>query len=146
MKFPWKVLMTHPYQRGAKRIFLIVVCLFILHGLASPQSWNRAVFRGDETEPRDFTFNDEYFLNLLSYREWPDWQDRWSGSEIGYRLTVGSVRSDKFYLHQEAKLHLGVTEHFWFHYNFLEHEDFDTRYLRQRPALRAKGACLAAQE
>jgi hypothetical protein len=116
-------------------MLLVLHLLLLFQGLGSAQSWNRAVFRGDEIEPRDFTFNDEYFLNLLSYRPWPDMLSAWSASEVGYLLTVGSVRSDEFYLHQEAKIHHPVMEGFRFHYDLLQHEDFDSRYLRQRPAL-----------
>lgn len=114
-------------------IFLVFFCL--LQSSSFAQSWNRAVFRNDEIDPRDFTFNDEYFLNLQSYQYWPDWEEKWDASDSGYRITVGSVRSDEFFLHQEAKLHLDITEHFRFHYDLLQHEDFDTRYLRQRPTL-----------
>jgi hypothetical protein len=118
-----------------RQSLLVILLLLLSGGLGSAQSWNRAVFRGDEIEPRDFSFNDEYFLNLLSYRPWPDWQSIWAGSERGYLLTVGSVRSDEFYLYQAAKLHLDVAEGVRFHYDLLEHEDLDSRYLRHRPTL-----------
>jgi len=123
--------------RGGGILFLLLPCAFLAFS-ATPlaaQSWNRAVFRGDEIDPRDFEFNPEYFMNVRSYSFAPDWEEAWQGSDKGYRLTVGSVRSDEFYLKQQVKLHLDVTEKVRFHYDLLQDEDYDTRYLRHRAAL-----------
>ncbi len=115
--------------------FLILSGGILSDGLLQAQSWNRAVFRGDEIEPRDYDFNEEYFLNLMSYRLAPDWEDLWNESDKSYLLTVGSVRSDEFYIRQELKLHLDVTDGLRFHYDLLQDEDFDTRFLRHRAGL-----------
>lgn len=106
--------------------------------LAAPlaaQSWNRAIFRNEEFDPRDFEYNEEYFLNVKSYEVWPGWERVWAGSDKGYLASLGSVRSDEFYLRQEVKLHLDVVERTRFHWDFMQDEDFDTRYLRNRAAL-----------
>ncbi|MHC4944645.1 MAG: hypothetical protein ACYTG7_16625 [Planctomycetota bacterium] len=99
------------------------------------QSWNRAVFRDDEKEPRDFSYNDEYFLNLHSYQPAPDWESMWESGERGYLISLGSVRSDEFYLRQEVKFHGPISESFGFHFDLLQDEDFDTRFLRNRVAV-----------
>ena len=69
--------------RGGGLTVFLVFCAFFLLSAAplAAQSWNRAVFRGDEIDPRDFEFNDEYFLNIMSYSFAPDWEQDWQGSE-----------------------------------------------------------------
>lgn len=122
-------------MHAAKSGLILLLLLSLLNGALFGQSWNRAVFRNDEIEPRDFDFNEEYFLNIQSYRIHPGWDSLWNGYDKGFRLTVGSLRSDEFYIHQEVKLHFEGTEWLWFHYDLLQDEDYDTRYLRHRAAL-----------
>jgi len=116
-------------------LWLIFVFFGILSGILQGQSWNRAVFRGDEIDPRDYEYNDEYFLNVLSYQLPPFWRETWNQGKRGYRLTIGSVRSDEFYLQQELKVHLDLTEELEFQFDLIEDEDFDTRYRRNRAGL-----------
>lgn len=102
----------------------------------------RAEFRGDERGARSFEYNDEYFLNLFSYRQrlthrwvWANagsarWRWFWSDTSLGYNVTAGSVRSDELYVHQEAIVRLPFTNNLTGEYRFVESEDYDTRWLR----------------
>lgn len=122
--------------KAAGRTLLLLAAFLVLSGVTlEAQSWNRAVFRGDEIDPRDFEFNKEYFLNLTSYRVAPDWEELHKANDRAYLVNVGSVRSDEFYLYQDLKVHLDVNEKARFHFDFLQHEDFDTRFLRNRVGL-----------
>jgi hypothetical protein len=123
-----------PGEGGRIRCLLLFLVLFPFEPLLA-QSWNRAVFRDDEIEPRDFSYNNEYFLNIHSYQPAPDWESMWERGERGYLISVGSVRSDEFYLRQELKFHVPISESFGFHFDLLEDEDFDTRFLRNRVAV-----------
>ena len=120
---------------SAKSGVCLLLFLFPFLGTLDAQSWNKAVFRNDEIEPRDFDFNEEYFLNILSYRITPSWKSLWNEYDKGFLSTIGSLRSDEFYMQQEVKLHFEGTERLWFHYDLLQDEDYDTRYLRHRAAI-----------
>ena len=102
-------------KSAGKFFFFLLALLLIEEGRLHAQAWNRAVFRGDEIEPRDFEFNKEYFLNILSYKPGPDWEILWQGTERGYLVTAGSLRSDEFYIRQEVKLHMDVAQGVRFH-------------------------------
>ncbi|MEW6743391.1 MAG: hypothetical protein AB1486_11595 [Planctomycetota bacterium] len=114
---------------------LVLFALFLFTPLLQAQSWNRAIFRNDEIEPRDFRFNEEYFLNIFSYQPPPEWDEAFEASDKAYLLTAGSLRSDEFYIREQLRIHLPMVEELHFHYDLLQDEDFDTRYWRQRVAL-----------
>lgn len=110
--------------------------------LALVQTTAHAELRRDEIGPRRFDYNDEYFLNLYSYRprlthRWvwadaanPRWRWFWSSTAVGYTVTAGSIRTDELYLHQEAMVRLPWTNNLTAEYRFIESEDYDTRHLR----------------
>lgn len=101
-----------------------------------------AELRGDEEGPRDFDYNDEYFLNLFSYRwrlthrwQWGEaarvpWRWMWGGTAVGYHVSAGSVRTNELFLHQEAIVRLPFSSHLTGEYRFLETEDHESRYHR----------------
>lgn len=102
----------------------------------------RGEFRGDEVGPRSFEYNDEYFLNVFSYRQrlthrwaWgnaasPRWRWFWGDTALGYDVTAGSLRSDELYLRQQAVVRLPWSNHVTGEYRFVEDEDYDSRYRR----------------
>ncbi|MBX3472598.1 MAG: hypothetical protein KF878_37580 [Planctomycetes bacterium] len=102
----------------------------------------RGEFRGDEVRPRSFDYNDEYFLNVFSYRQrlthrwaWgnaasPRWRWFWGDTALGYDVTAGSLRSDELYLRQQAIVRLPWSNHVTGEYRFVEDEDYDSRYRR----------------
>jgi hypothetical protein len=106
-----------------------------------------AEFRGDERGARSYEYNDEYFLNLFSYRPrlthrwvWANagsarWRWFWSDTALGYNVTAGSVRSDELYLHQEAIVRLPFSNNITAEYRFVESEDYDSRWLRNEVEL-----------
>ncbi len=124
------------------RALLLLVATLLL--AAAPA---RAELRRDELGPREFDYNDEYFLNLYSYRprlthRWawgnaasPRWRWFWGTTAVGYDVTAGSTRSDELYLHQEAVVRLPWSNHLTAEYRFVETEDYDTRYLRNEVEL-----------
>jgi len=87
-------------------------------------------FRFDEIEPRSYDFNDEYFLNVYSYR--PRITHRWKfrDAAIAYHITAGSLRSDELFLDTQATIRLPFFDHASGEYRFVETEDYDTRYRR----------------
>ena len=118
----------------------VVVCLW---GVAPGEA--AAIFRFDEIDRRDFEYNDEYFLNLFSFRQ--RLTHRWSSQDasLAYDITAGSIRSDELYLEQRARLRLPITNELSAEFRYEEWEDYDARYQRTevelvlrlfRPALR----------
>lgn len=128
------------------RVSRLSLYLGLLLAAVAPTS-ARAEFRGDEIGPREFDYNDEYFLNLYSYRprlthRWawgnaasPRWRWFWGNTAVGYDVTAGSTRSDELYLHQEAIVRLPWSNHITGEYRFIESEDYDTRYRRNEVEL-----------
>lgn len=125
----------------------LLPCLLAALSLPLLASSARAEFRGDEIGPREFDYNDEYFLNLFSYRlrlthRWawgdaasPRWRWFWGDTAVGYDITAGSIRTDELYLHQQAIVRLPMSSHITTEYRFIETEDHDTRYLRNEVEL-----------
>jgi hypothetical protein len=90
----------------------------------------RESFRGDEVKDRDFEYTTDYFLNAFSFRHLTSSDSIWMTDPQGYRLAMGSVTSDEFFLDHEAKVAVALLPRFSFHYRFVQAEDYDSRYLR----------------
>lgn len=90
----------------------------------------RESFRGDEIDDRNFRYADEYFLNVLSFRHLSSSDAIWTAHTKGYRLALGSVTSNEFFLDQEAKFDVELGANIALHYRFVQAEDYDSRYFR----------------
>jgi hypothetical protein len=109
------------------KVFALSVAAFVallLPGL--PQA--HAAFRGEERFPRDFEYNSEYFWQAESFALPFWWEDAWLGGESGYRMSLGSVKTDEFILFQEAKVSYPVLDWLRAGYHYLGGEDFDSRF------------------
>ncbi|GIX49769.1 MAG: hypothetical protein KatS3mg131_3980 [Candidatus Tectimicrobiota bacterium] len=95
----------------------------------------REAFRGDEVEDRDFRYRDDYFLNVFSTRHLTSSDALWGAAARGYRLAMGSVTSDEFFLDQEARFEVALLPGLALHYRFVQAEDYDSRYLRHAVGL-----------
>lgn len=89
-----------------------------------------ATFRGDEVEDPDFELPDDFFLTVFSYRPPVEWERAWRDADMGYRILVGSTRTDEFYLEQEAKLEARPISWLRLRYRFVNDQDNDSRYFR----------------
>ncbi|MHC4597807.1 MAG: hypothetical protein ACYS47_02265 [Planctomycetota bacterium] len=103
--------------------------------LAAALAWAgraRAEFRGDEIHDRRWNYSSRYFFKVLSFRMPWRWDEAWRAAGSGYRIELGSVMTDAFYIAQEAKLSHQSAD--WLRFGFLysQAEDFDTRFKRHR--------------
>ncbi len=89
-----------------------------------------ATFRGDEVEDPDFDLPDDFFLAVFSYRHPVEWERAWRDAATGYRITIGSTRTDEFYLEQEARLEARPFDWLALRYRFVHDQDNDSRYFR----------------
>lgn len=105
------------------------LALLILSSLSSPL-WGQEGFRTETVADRPFTFSRTYFLDILTFQHPEEWQAEWDATRNGFRMTVGSVRTNEFYIDQEARYGLDFGK--WFHgrLQIFQREDFDSRYLR----------------
>jgi hypothetical protein len=116
-----------------KALPLAVVLIVLLASLPV-----RAEFRGDERFERNFTYNSEYFFQVESF-SLPSWWDRvWMWGDTGYRMTLGSVKTDEFFLYQEGRLAYPLLPWLEVGYTYLDTEDFDGRFQRHRTRLKAQ--------
>ncbi len=108
-----------------------VICVLLIHSGAD------AAFRGDERFARDFAYNSEYFFQSESFSLPSWWEDEWIRGDTGYRMALGSVKTDEFYLFQEGKIGYRLCEALGMGYRFLNQEDFDSRHFRHIASLSA---------
>lgn len=87
-------------------------------------------FRGDEIEDRSYDYDRQHFLNALSFDFDPTKQRQWDLAPNGYRGTAGSLNSREILLHQEMKMFFPGGERITARLQFLQSEDFDSRYMR----------------
>ena len=93
-------------------------------------------FRLDgEIDGRDFEYNEESFLHRFSYRFRPSRVRNWFRTREGFRGTVGSVRSDEFYVFEELRKTITLSEQHHFLFRHKRDEDFDGRYDRTQIGL-----------
>jgi hypothetical protein len=90
----------------------------------------RESFRGDEVDDRNFEYDAEYFLNVLSFRHLTSADEVWTAHRQGYRLALGSVTNDEFFLDQEVKADAQLGTPLTLHYRFVQAEDYGSRYVR----------------
>ena len=88
-------------------------------------------FRGeDEIDGRDFDYNEESFLHRFTFRFRPAAVRDWRRTREGFRGTVGSIRSDEFYVFEEFRKTLSLDGPLYFAVRHKRDEDFDSRYDR----------------
>ena len=87
-------------------------------------------FRTETVQDRTFDYTDTYFLDVLTFLPPEDWQEEWDASASGYRLTVGSVRTNEFYLDEQMRVEADVTRWLRARIHLFQREDFDSRYTR----------------
>lgn len=108
---------------------LACLALFCWSAQASAQE-EGATFRFDEIEPRDFDYNDEYFLGVLNYTQRLSHRWTYEDAAVGYSVTAGSVSSADLYLDQRAKVRFPLSDVFSVEYRYVEWEDYDARFQR----------------
>jgi hypothetical protein len=94
------------------------------------------MFRGDEVGPRTFEFDEETFLNILSYEPPLEHYQRWLVSDSGYNLAVGSLTTDDTWLEQELKHSMAVSDVFGADVLARQSVDFDSDYIIFQPILK----------
>jgi len=89
-----------------------------------------ASFRGDEFGVRDYAYDSDDFMALVSY--FHPLEDRllYERAETGLRGTVGSIATDDFYIDIAGKISFTFAERFTLRYRIIQDEDLDSRYLR----------------
>ncbi len=97
-----------------------------------------AAFRGEERSHRSFTYNSEYFFQSKSFSIPPWWEAEWRGGDTGYRMALGSIKTDEFYLFQEGKIGRRLADAIDVAYRFLNEEDYDSRHWRHNVSLAAR--------
>jgi hypothetical protein len=100
-------------------------------GVLCPQR-ARAEFRGDEIEDRTWNYSSRYFFKVLVFEMPWRWEGVWRGEENGYRIELGSVMTDEFYIYQEAKLAQVPANWLRLGFRYYQEEDFDARFQRHR--------------
>ena len=89
-----------------------------------------ATFRFDEIAPRDFEYNDEYFISVLNYTQRLSHRWTYEDAAVGYTVTAGSLSSDELYLYQRAKVRFPLSDLLSVEYRYVEWEDYDARFQR----------------
>lgn len=84
----------------------------------------------DAVTGRDFVLTETAFLHRYSFRFHAPLERAWRGDPQGFRASVGSVRSDDFYVFQELRKRFVLAESFFFEFRHKRDEDFDGRYQR----------------
>lgn len=105
--------------------------LTILALLAAFPAGAGAQFRGDEAEDRNWDYSPRYFFEVLSFRMPWRWERTWESRDDGYRIELGSVDTDEFWVRQEARLRRPLAEGIAIRFSFL-----GGLPLRPRPARR----------
>jgi len=82
-------------------------------------------FRRGQLEGRDSVLNEMSFLHRLSFQPMPCLHRRGPLPDRTLRGTVGSIGSDKFYTHLEAKVDIPLEARFFAGYRFRRDEDAD---------------------
>jgi len=95
---------------------------------ASMQSPAHALFRGDEYEPRDWTIEREYFLDVLSYTASHELGVRYRDARNAYLVSSGSVKSDELYIRQRLKVEADLDGPWGVAFNYEMNQDFDGIY------------------
>lgn len=103
--------------------------------LAGTAERAEAIFRFDEIEPRPFAYNDEYFINIFSYRIRPSIRWKMRDAAMMYGVTAGSLRNDELYLDQRARIRTPLGDHLTAQYELIEWEDYDNRFQRNEVEL-----------
>lgn len=112
------------------RLILLGAILSALFGGVAAAQQEGATFRFDELDPRDFEYNDEYFINVLNYTQRITHRWKYEDAALGYSITAGSLRNDELYLDQRAKVRLPFSNFLTAEYRYVEWEDYDSRFQR----------------
>ncbi|GEM_PF-3527081 len=115
-----------PGRAGPATVFAVVAVFVLLAGSASAQLTH------DDFEDRTWNYSSRYFFEVLSFSSPLRWDALWDEDRTGYRLDLGSVLTDEFWIRQEAQLVQDLDEWLLFRFSFLQAEDYDARTLRHR--------------
>ncbi len=91
---------------------------------------SNVVFHQRLLRDRRFDYNEDYFLNVFSYR--PRYPLRVVSrlASTGYALSIGSVSTSEFVLDQAARMRLPFANWLMGEFDFSQTEDWDERYVR----------------
>lgn len=112
------------------RVVLLALVLSASFGALAHAQQEGATFRFDELDPREFEYNDEYFINVLNYTQRITHRWKFEDASLGYSITAGSLRNDELYLDQRAKVRLPFSNFLTAEYRYVEWEDYDARFQR----------------
>ncbi|MCZ6603280.1 MAG: hypothetical protein O6952_09765 [Planctomycetota bacterium] len=87
-------------------------------------------FRTETVDDRPWSYSDVHFLDVLTYLPPEDWEDAWMATRNGARLSVGSVRTNEFYLDHRIKMEADYGKWLRFRFQVFQMEDFDSRFTR----------------
>lgn len=118
---------------GLRRILAAWGLVLAVLGAAGPAF---AQFRGDEIDDRDWDYSSRYFLEVFSFEMPLRWDAWWEGAGNGYRIELGSVLTDEFWVIQEAKLSQKPADWLELRFRFRQAEDFDGRFVRHQVEMR----------
>ncbi|MBI4576792.1 MAG: hypothetical protein HY722_11060 [Planctomycetes bacterium] len=90
----------------------------------------QARFRGDERQDRPFSYNAEYFLNVLSYEPRPRERAAYADADSAVLAAAGSLSARDLWLDERFKVG-ALRGPFRFGLEQARREDFDARYARQ---------------
>jgi hypothetical protein len=114
--------------------FTLITCVLLAaKAAAGPRGLTfeaETPFRTDEVDDREGVFDEDFFLNVFSYRPTYRWEEAWRQGQTRYRGIAGSVKKDEFWTDNRIHFLYNLTD--WLHFNAYakEVEDFDSRYRR----------------
>jgi len=101
---------------------LLFACLWASPALAE--------FHPDDVSDRNWDYSARYFFDAFSFRAPLRWDAEWERAENGYRIELGSVVTDEFYILQHAKLTQHPADWLSVRFRYRQTEDFDARTQR----------------
>jgi len=114
-----------------KHAILRVLVVSLVLAPVTLRAWDPEPFRrDDELVGRDFEYSELTFLHHFTYRYRPALNRAWRRERQGFRTTVGSVRSDEFYVLEELRKRFQLNDRLLFDFRQKIDEDFDGRYDR----------------
>ena len=113
---------------------LFFVYLLLYQGTAIAQDFH-SFFRGDEVGPREFHFDGEVFLNVLSFEQPLESVQPWLASNSGYRLALGSLTGRDLWLEHQVKALATVSDRVKVRVMVHQGVDMDEPHLFLQPVL-----------
>ncbi len=88
----------------------------------------RALYRGDEFEPRTYNVGRKFFIHRAAFQPLTENLDRFDAATNAYMGAAGSLGSTDLYLYQQLKVQKPLNDTFFFHAHYLRDRDFDSSF------------------